>query len=109
MIGLKFSKLPRHRKYNYTPVYYNEAEEELHSRVDDIKREMGELEHDSESVKSNIRRAYKAKQTSNRYGTAPGASLYRLRVALIAIILGIIVFYSWDSNVIETIFRSLGN
>lgn len=107
MIGIKFSKLPRHRKFNYTPVYYDEAEEDLKSRVDDIKREMGELAHDSDSIKNAIRKAYKEKQVSNRYGTSPGAKLYNLRVAIIAIILGVIFYYLWDSNLLEIIFGHL--
>lgn len=107
MIGLKFSKLPRHRKFNYSPVYYNEAEEDLKSRVGDIKREMGELAHDSDSAKNSIRKAYKEKQVSNRYGTAPGAKLYNLRVVIIAAILGVIFYYLWDSNLLEIIFGHL--
>ncbi|MGB1037277.1 MAG: hypothetical protein ACPGYY_01440 [Bacteroidia bacterium] len=107
MIGFKFSKLPRHRKFNYTPVFYDEAQDELHERVNEIKREMGEIARDGDSVKNNIRKAYKAKQTSTRFGTAPGASIYGLRVILIAVILGVILFYLWDSNLLEIIFGHL--
>jgi hypothetical protein len=106
-MGLKFSKLPRHRKFNYTPVFYDEAQDDLHERVLEIKREMGEIERDGDSVKQNIRKAYKAKQSATRYGTAPGAKLYGLRIVLIAIILGVIFFYLWDSNLLEIIFGHL--
>ncbi|MBT6234674.1 hypothetical protein N9811_02165 [Bacteroidia bacterium] len=107
MINLRFSRLPKHRKFNYTPVFYDEDKEELHARVDDIKREMGELEHTRDSVEENIRRAYKAKQVNNRYGTAPGKKFYSIRVFGIAIMLGILFYYLWDSNVLETIFEDL--
>jgi len=107
MINLKFSRLPKYRKFNYTPVFYDEAKEELHSRVDDIKREMGEEARTKDNVKNNIRRAYKAKQTSNRYGTAPGNKLYVARIAAIAIILTVIFYYLWDSNLLKIIFEGL--
>ena len=107
MINLKFSRLPKYRKFNYTPVFYDEAKEELHSRVDDIKREMGEEARSKDDVKDHIRRAYKAKQTSNRYGTAPGHKLYVARIAAIAIILTVIFYYLWDSNLLKIIFEGL--
>lgn len=109
MINLRFSRLPKHRKFNYTPAYYDEAKEELHARVDDIKREMGETVHTQDSVEQNIRRAYKAKQTNNRYGTAPGQKLYTLRIAAIAIILTVIFYYLWNSNLLKIIFEGLSN
>jgi hypothetical protein len=31
MINLRFSRLPKHRKFNYTPVFYDEDKEELHA------------------------------------------------------------------------------
>lgn len=107
MINLRFSKLPRHRKFNYSPVYYNEQEEELHARVEDIKREMGEKTSTQDSVKENIRRAYKAKQADTRYGTIPSQKFYGLRIVLIASILGVIFYYLWDSNLLEIIFGHL--
>jgi len=105
MINLRFSRLPKHRKFNYMPVFYDEAKEELHARVDDIKREMGEEVHTKESVKENIRRAYKAKQTNNRYGTIKSNNLYTLRIVAIASILTVIFYYLWDSNLLKIIFE----
>lgn len=106
MINLRFSRLPKHRKFNYVPAFYDEAKEELHTRVADIKREMGEETDIPNNVKENIRRAYKAKQTSNRYGTAPGNKLYTVRIASIASILTVIVSYLWNSNLLKIIFES---
>ncbi len=107
MKGIRFSKLPKHRKFNYSPVYYDEAKEELHSRVDDIKREMGELESDTESVKNNILKAFQAKQSPKRFGTVSNTAIYNIKVVSIAIILSIIFYYLWDSNLLEIIFGNL--
>ena len=51
MINLRFSRLPKHRKFKYTPVYYDEQKEELHARVRDVKRGMGEIKTDENSAK----------------------------------------------------------
>jgi hypothetical protein len=107
MINLRFSRLPRHRKFNYSPVFYDESKEELHARVDDIKREMGELEHDGDVVKANIRRAYKTKQTNTRYGTIPAQKYYGLRLLAIIAILSVISYNLWNSNILEIIFGGL--
>lgn len=107
MKGIRFSKLPKHRKFNYSPVYYDEAKEELHNRVDDIKREMGELPYDDAAAKNNIRKAFQAKQTPNRFGTVSDNKVYNLCVAIIACILGVIFYYLWDSNLLEIIFGHL--
>lgn len=107
MINLRFSRLPRHRKFNYSPVFYDESKEELHTRVDDIKREMGELKQDSNSVKDNIRRAYKTKQTDTRYGTIPSQKYYGLRLLAIISILSVISYKLWNSDILEIIFGGL--
>ena len=107
MINLKFSRLPKYRKFNYTPVFYNEAKEELHSPADDIKPVMGEEARSKDKIKDNIRRAYKAKQLIDRYGTAPGNKLYVARIAAIAVILTVIFYYIWDSTLLKIIFEGL--
>ena len=107
MINLRFSRLPRHRKFNYSPVFYDESKEELHTRVDDIKREMGELKQDSSSAKDNIRRAYKTKQTNTRYGTIPAQKYYGLRLLAIIAILSVISYNLWNSSILEIIFGGL--
>ena len=107
MINLRFSKLPRHRKFNYIPVFYDEDKEDLHARVDDVKREMGRIEATPDSATENIRRAYHAKQNVQRYKTVGSNRMYTLRVAMIAVVLTVIGYYLWDSNLLEIIFEGL--
>ena len=64
MINLRFSRLPKYRKFKYTPVYYDEQKEELQARVQEVKREMGDLKTNENRVKENIRKLYNAKQLS---------------------------------------------
>ena len=107
MVNLRFTRLPKHRKFNYQPVYYDEQKEELHTRVDDIKREMGEQVHTSDSAKDSIRRAYKSKLKETRYGTAPSGKFYSFKIVAIAAILGLIFLKLWDTDLIEIIFEHL--
>lgn len=107
MVNLRFTRLPKYRKFNYQPVYYDEQKEELHTRVDDIKREMGEIEHTSDSAKEGIRRAYQFKMQETRYGTAPSDKFYTLKIVAIAVILCLISYKLWNTDVIEIIFEHL--
>lgn len=36
-----FFKTPKHRQFNYRPIYYNQQKEELQERIRQIEQEMG--------------------------------------------------------------------
>jgi hypothetical protein len=103
MFGLNFSKLPSHRKFSYTPLYYNEEKEELHARVQQIKREMGDEAYTQDSVESNIRSAFNAKKSNNRYAM-PSKRFYGAKILGIALVLGFVFYKVLNSNLIEIIF-----
>jgi hypothetical protein len=107
MIKLRFSKLPQHRTFNYIPVYYNKEREELHARVNDIKREMGELETTEDSVKDNIRKAYHSKFADVRYQNAQASRFYNLKIVGLVVLLTLISYKLWNSNFIEVILINL--
>ena len=107
MINLRFSKLPQHRKFNYIPVYYNKEKEELHAHVNDIKREMGELEKTEDSVKNNIRKAYQSKFADARYHNSQASRYYNLKIAGLVLLLSLISIKLWNSNFIEIILANL--
>ncbi len=107
MFGLKFSKLPNHRKFSYTPLYYNKEKEDLKSRVETIKREMGEAEPSKESTQENIRSAFAARKTVDRFGSHPSQRFYGLKILVIASILGLVFYKVLNSNLIEIIFGHL--
>ena len=104
MINLRFSRLPKHRKFKYTPVYYDEQKEELHARVQEVKREMGEIKIDEDKAKANIRKLYKAKQNSQRYGSISKKS-YLLRLGTIILVLVAIFYKLLNSNLLEFIIK----
>jgi hypothetical protein len=40
----RFFKIPRHRTFNYQPIFYNPEKEDRNTRIKEIKREMGIIE-----------------------------------------------------------------
>lgn len=107
MFGLKFSKLPRHRKFSYTPLYYDEDKENLKERVQQLKREMGEAESTEQSVKNNITKAYARVNSQERYSGLPSQRFYGLKILLIAGIIGFIFVKVLSSDLIDLIFGYL--
>lgn len=107
MLGLRFSRLPKHRRYSYTPVYYNEEKEKLHAQVARIKREMGEVKSDEQTAKDNIRRAFNTEERKERYAKAPVQRFYSLRILLLASLLGLIFFKLLKSDSLGTIFEAI--
>lgn len=107
MLGLRFSRLPKHRRYSYTPVYYNEEKEKLDAQVERIKREMGQIKSDEQSAKENIRRAFNTTERKERYAKAPLQKFYSLRIVMIASILGLIFLKLLNSDSLGTIFEAI--
>lgn len=103
-MNLRFSRLPKYRKFKYTPVYYDEQKEELHARVQEVKREMGDLKTNENRVKENIRKLYNAKQNSQRYGTTSQKN-YLLRLGTIILLLSAISYKLLNSNILEFIIK----
>jgi len=51
----RFFKIPRHRIFNYQPIYYNPEQEDRKARIEMIKREMGVKNEDGD-FKTSIQR-----------------------------------------------------
>jgi len=105
MINLRFSRLPKHRKFKYLPMYYDEQKEDLHARVQDAKRSMGESMNSDNITKQNIRKLYQSKQHIQRYGS-PSQRNYRIRLGIILIILSMIAYKLIYSNALEFILQA---
>lgn len=106
MFGLNFSKLPRHRKFDYSPIYYDPSKEDLHERVTRAKVEMGEVDSTQDLAENNIRRAFERKKNINRYAI-PSPKHYRLRLIVIATVLTILFYKLLTSNVLDSVFKHL--
>ncbi len=51
----RFFKIPRHREFNYQPIYYNPEKEEREERNRGIKRELG-IKEEGKEYRPIIRR-----------------------------------------------------
>src|SRR5690606_18789384 len=98
------SKLPRHRQFSYKPLYYNEEKEELHARVRETQRKMGDSPPDRKDTEENIRKAFRDRRMPERYGNNPLKKNYALRLLLIAGFLSFIFYKFLNSNLMEIIF-----
>ncbi len=49
-------KTPRHRQFNYRPLYYNQQKEELQERIRKIEQEMGVKKPDESGYRTGIQR-----------------------------------------------------
>ncbi len=104
MFGLNFSRLPTPRKFNYKPMFYDPNMDDLKERVKKAKIEMGEgPKRDVNQIKENIKLNFQKKYHAE-YSQTP--EIFRkLRVFLIAIILGFITYHVFNSSLIDKIIQ----
>ncbi|MBR9859754.1 hypothetical protein GYB22_03215 [bacterium] len=105
MFGLNFNRLPRHRQFDYKPVYFNPEKEELDERVSYIRRSMGEEEKKEESIEERIRAGFKHNQKGLQLAKSPSNRFYGLRIVLIGGFLTYVFYKLLNTNILETIFR----
>jgi hypothetical protein len=79
-MAISFIKLPRHKRFEYTPRYWDPEKEEREERVRQIKREMG-IEVPSIPGQTTIRRG-SFRQRQKQKVKATRASNIRLLVIL---------------------------
>jgi len=82
-MAISFIKLPRHKRFEYTPRYWDPEKEEREERVRQIKREMG-IEVPSDPTRTTIRRG-SFRQRQKQKVKATRASNIRLIVILAAL------------------------
>ncbi len=56
MAIIRFFRLPKHKQFNYQPLYYNPEKEEKEERKKRIEHELGIKREPSDSYRSTIRR-----------------------------------------------------
>lgn len=97
-----FTKAPNHKRFNYTPRFYDPQEEERKEREERIRKELqGTSEEELSAYRSRIAGSFKsAKKTAGRMND-PSASLLRsiiltfLAIWLIAYLqFGSVMFYA---------------
>ena len=84
----RFFRLPKHKQYNYQPIYYDEQKEKLQERIKDIEKEYG-IENGKEYTRSMSKGSFShyhnSRRKTQRYSTT--------RLILIIIFLLFVAYY----------------
>ncbi len=94
----QFTKINRHRSFDYTPMYYNPEKEELDNRIKAIKEEMGEGSDDSSvDREARLRSQFRQNSSSLSYKSKNMSSTVRMIIILgLVLYLGYVVFTNLD-------------
>lgn len=85
---ISFFKIPKHKKFTYNPLYYNQEREELQDRIKRIEREEKSGKNDnytSGSIKGSFQHLRSLRSRSQRSSS--------VRVIIIALILLAVVYF----------------
>jgi hypothetical protein len=89
-----FIKLPRYKRFEYKPLYYNEAKEEMKNRYERIKDELNLSDPDKPGYKSDaFRERLKSRWNRNTYSKSVSTSNFRVFLILIVIVALIWYFF----------------
>ena len=84
----RFFKVPKHRQFEYKPIYYDEQKEQLQERIKNIEKEYG-VNNGEEQIrtmtKGSFSHYYDRKKKTQRYSTT--------RLILIIIFLLFVSYY----------------
>ena len=100
-----FNKRIKHRRFDYTPRYYDPEKEALKERIEQYKGDQSELNKTKSRIKSGLRQKYRADQEYKK-------SLQRksnVRLLLIIIILLFLSYMLLQSDKILTILQTFSN
>ena len=108
MLGLSFSKLPKNRRFNYKPIYYDKSKEDLDRNVALAKRKYKGETLSAEETKDRIHELFDRRHR-REYHVFNDNNLYKLRVVAIVIILGAISYVVWESSLMDKFIRFFMN
>ena len=102
-----FTKIPRHKRFGYTPRHYDPAEEERQERELRIRQELAQqgkinIEGDSEAdssyeYRTRIAGSFRAAKKTTSAQSDPSASMLRLLITLILTV-GLIGYLQYGRN-----------
>ena len=87
MILNKLFKVPKNKRFEYSPKYYDAQKEELQERINAIK---GEQNPAGEAVKFRLEKRFEQMRNSSRLGKQKQQS--NVRIVIIIFILAILVY-----------------
>lgn len=87
-----FFKIPKHRRFSYTPRHYNPEQENLNARIDQIEQKLAQKDQPSipgQGIKGQFKSSYlnQPHYQDNRF------SIIRLLIILVSMILVFAILY----------------
>lgn len=95
---MAFSKLPKHRTFNYKPRFYDPKKEELDRIVSNAKKQAGLEQDDYEAMKSRIRSGF-TRKTGKKAAPRKAVIKSNLRIFFIIVFLLLLVMLILNSNI----------
>ena len=94
----QFTKINRHRTFDYTPMYYDAQKEDLDNRVKAIKEEIGDKDDNAEvNREARLRAQFKQNSETLSHKSKNRSSSIRMVIILALVLyLGYLVFTNLD-------------
>lgn len=90
----RFIKLPRHKRFSYSPRYWDPEKEEREERVRRIKQEMG-IDVPSDPTRTTIRRgSFRQASRNMKVKATKGSNIRLLIILAVLLMLAYLIFYS---------------
>jgi len=97
------------KRYNYKPRYYDEDKEDLQDRVERAKAEASG-NYSAEGSRRRLQSAFKNRKSTPIDPLAQKQKMVsRIRVFLIALVLGAVAYLAFYTNAISIIFEAFNN
>lgn len=103
---LSVIKLPKTRRFEYTPRHYDEAKERLERRKKEIAQELG-LNDGNEAVRREINFRAKMDQSISSISTRRKSMASNFRLIIILVILLVICYYIYLN--LDTVMEEIAN
>jgi hypothetical protein len=89
----RFIKLPKHKKFNYSPRYWDPEKEEREERVRRIKHEMG-IDVPSDPTRTTIRRgSFRQASQKAKVRATRGSNMRLMIILAVLFLLAYLIFY----------------
>jgi len=92
-MGISFMKIPRHKRFEYTPRYWDPVKEEREDRTRQIKRELG-IETPSDPTKTVIRRGSFRQRQKQKVKSSRASNIRLMVILAILFIIAYLIFFA---------------
>ncbi len=112
MLFGRFTKLPNHKRFNYAPRHFDPEEEERQERYRlieaQVKSDRGEQELRPSERALRISQAFRKERPSRNLWSAQGSATFRIRLSIVAFLLGFgYLYWNYGDRIGEIVMRDI--